>query len=180
MKSADIDGTSVSRPPSSIPTARPGCGFSSIELLLVLAITATLSLIALPRFATARDAYHADAAANRLLADLTAARAMARTEDRLVVVKFDPGGDHYVFDNEPDPDRPGKEYAVDLGLAPYNADLVGATFDGANDVAFDRYGAAVSVPGSKALGEPGTITLRSGIASRVIVLDAATGRARRE
>ena len=72
-----------------IATRAARAGFSLLELVIVLAIVATLATIAAPRYGASLAAYRVESAARRIVADLALARSMARTENRRVIVKFD-------------------------------------------------------------------------------------------
>jgi prepilin-type N-terminal cleavage/methylation domain-containing protein len=152
---------------------------SLLELVMVMAIIATVATIAAPRYAMSLAAYRADAAARRIVADLGMARVMARTEGRRVRVKFDntANKDLYFFEDEPDPHDPEEDYTVDLQKDPYRAELVLIDFDTKEEVAFDAYGAAVKHDSGKPFAGPGTIVVASGGIQKTITVDTATGKA---
>lgn len=147
-------------------------GFSLVELALVLAILATVALVAAPRYAGALANYRADAAGRRVVADLELARATARQTSAAVSVTFDAAAARYSFVGLPDPDRRGTPYAVDLAADPYHARLSAVTLQaggaGGATITFDGYGSA---------NVSGAIEVSSGGVTRMVEIDAATGKA---
>ncbi len=141
-------------------------GFSLLELVLVVAILATLGAIAAPRYATALDRYHADATARRIVADLELARATARNTSSSVTVTFDPGLNTYVMTGVDSPDHPGNYATLVLSDAPYRSQLVATGFGGDDELVFDGFG----VPD---LG--GVVLIECGAESRTIAVDDETG-----
>jgi type IV fimbrial biogenesis protein FimT len=142
--------------------------FSLVELVTVIAIIAILSAIAVPRYVSAQQHYRAEAAAHRVISDLTLARSRANTTSSPQKVVFLVAAGQYEMPGFTDPDRPGQTYTVRLADAPYKASLVTADFGGASEVTFDGYG----VP-----NQGGNITVRAGDYERTVVLNANTGKA---
>lgn len=162
----------------------PRRAFSMLELTLVLAITATLSAIAVPRFARSIARARADAAAARIVADLELARTRARAASRPREVRFTAGASSYVLISEPTATSTGAAYLVDLAASPYSARLTSVTISSAPSA-----GAAVATtalsPTARtivfdAFGTPvrGAVLLLSvGSERRRITLDPSGGRA---
>jgi len=157
---------------SSRPTMRSRA-FTLIELLIVLSVIGTVSLIAVPRYARSLERYQADAAARRIVADLQRAQARARTKGAHVTVAFDTDLDRYEIPDVPSLKDPTSGTVVEVGAAPFRATLVTAAFDNpvaadlTSDVIFDGYG----MPDSG-----GSVLIRAGDVTRTIVLDAETGK----
>lgn len=150
-------------------------GFSLIELVMVIAILATMSAIAVPRYANALTNYRVDSAARRIVADLAYAQSQARESSSSRTVSFDTASDSYRLNDVADIDRSSGAYVIDLRGEPYRATLVSAVFDDSSDVAdlldevvFNGYG----LPDSG-----GTIVVTVGTTSKTIVLDPDTGQA---
>jgi prepilin-type N-terminal cleavage/methylation domain-containing protein len=163
----------MTRPPNPLP-ARLALGFSLVELMLTLAIIALLSAIAVPRIANSAAGSRASAAAQRIAADLNMARSRANITSTALTVTFTFATNQYQIPGIPDLVQPTSTYTVNLADEPYRAVLTSTTFTGstqttgAAQLSFNGYG----VPSSG-----GTITISSGNASKVITIDAGSGRA---
>jgi prepilin-type N-terminal cleavage/methylation domain-containing protein len=141
-------------------------GFNLVELVLVLAITALVSAIAVPRYAKSVSRYRADSAARRVAADLALAQSHASTAGKPQSVVFVARG--YQMPGMPHLD--GKsygDYTVDLGADPYGVSRVAAEFGGDAVVKFDLYGAPDT---------GGSVVLTVGDFRRVIVLAPESGK----
>ena len=143
-------------------------GFSLLELVIVIVIVGMLAAVAIPRFASAAVRQRADAAARRVVADLTLARRHAEQSSAEQTVIFEVGAGRYRLLGYIDPDRPGSEYEVRLDREPYQAAIVAADFDGNAHVTFDGYG----LPNAG-----GSVVLRVGDEVRTVTLDSQTGEA---
>jgi len=143
-------------------------GFSILELVLVIAIVATLGAIAIPRYAQATDRYRTDAAARRIVADLSLAQSQARTSSMSQVVSFSPYSDSYQIHWTAGLDQSTEPYVVDLSEAPYHARLLEARFGYESYIVFDGWG----IPSTD-----GMIVLMSGSTKKYILIDPETGKA---
>ncbi len=147
---------------------RPPTGFSLLELVLVLALVATLAAIAAPRYGKAVARYRTEMAARRIVSDLSYARKRAQIRSASQVITFRPASDDYEIDGAASLDDASASYIVKLSDAPYRTSLVSATFGGDAAVTFDGYG----VPSAG-----GQIVISTGEYRKTIVLDAASGKA---
>lgn len=161
----------------------PARGFSMLELTIVLAITATLSAIAIPRFARSIARSRADAAAARLAADLELARTRARATSRPREVRFAAGTSAYVLQGEPTPTTTGAAYLVDLGASPYFARLTRVTIAAATQTGAAVSPVAAAAPARTivfdAFGTPvrgAVVDIAVGDQRRRVTLDPASGR----
>ena len=146
-----------------------GPAFTLLELLVVLIVMGVLASIAVPRYAQSLVHQRLEAAARRLIVDLTYAQRRARSTGVSVTVSFNPNTDAYTLVGVADPDHGGADYEVQLRGEPYQAAIVSADFDGDTEVIFDGYGAPDS---------GGTVIVQVGGYQKTITLDADTRMAR--
>jgi prepilin-type N-terminal cleavage/methylation domain-containing protein len=124
------------------------CGFSLVELVLVLSIMAVLAAIAMPRIGQSAARLRLENSAARVAADLEHARALAAASSRPVQLEFNPGSGAYaVFSGGQRLSR------VSLAQAPFGAVIERVSGDEPNSVVFDGRGRT---------GASTTIRLRSG------------------
>ena len=142
----------------------PAPAFSLLELVLVMAILAVVSAIAMPRMAQASARYRVETAARRVAADLNLARtkALSASTSQSVVFTLSPAG--YRLVGLADIDHPAQEYQVSLSAQPYTCELLQAGFAGSTSVLFDGYGRPNS---------GGTIELRCGGWNKILTLEAS-------
>ena len=155
------------RPP---PRARLGTAraFSLLELVIVAMIIALMAGIAVPRFSSAMARQRLDAAARRIVADLSLARRQARTSTTSQTVSFDVKTNSYRLVGMAHPNRAATEYQVSLSEEPYQAILVSADFGGDAEIVFDGYG----MPDTD-----GFVLIQVGSRQEQIGVDADTGKA---
>jgi prepilin-type N-terminal cleavage/methylation domain-containing protein len=147
---------------------RRQAGFTMVEVVIVVLIVSILVAAAAPRLADSLYYYRAEAAAERIRADLELARKHAVTSSANQQVAFSTAADHYTLVNVPDPDHASLQYEVRLSHAPYRASLSSVDFGGDEMVQFDGYG----VPDSG-----GTVVIQAGAYQKTVTLDPDSGRA---
>ena len=140
--------------------------FSLLEVVLVLLILATLSMLAVPRYAASLNYYRADLASKRIAADLAMARNNAWASGTRRTATFDVGGSSYVLAGIRGLDRATADYAVGLSGDPYYAQILSVSFEGQSSVTFDGYG----MP-----DRGGQIVVRVGSVQKTVVLDRNSG-----
>ena len=141
-------------------------GVTLIDLAITVLVVGILAAAAVPRFAGALHVYRVDAAAKRLAADLNFARDQAIATSVARTVTFDSAGTRYTLSGIADPDKPSQTYAVTLSAEPY---VVSAAVSlTSRSVTFNIYGRP---------DHGGTVTVSSGGVSKVVTVDATTGRA---
>ena len=151
---------------NSFRRARGVPAFNVVELVLVVAITAMVAAIAVPRYANSLARYRADSAARRVAADLALAQNHATTAGRPQSVVF--VARSYQMAGLPHLD--GKsygDYTVDLGADPYGVTRVAAEFGGDATVKYDLYGAPDT---------GGSVVIEVGDVRKVVVLSPDSGR----
>ncbi|MEL7089301.1 MAG: GspH/FimT family pseudopilin [Planctomycetota bacterium] len=150
------------------PDPTRAAGFTLVELTLTLIIVGLVAAIGVPRYAHALANYRANAAAQRVVADIQHARAHAKAHSVDTTLRFGTGNDRVLILEMEQLDDPNQAYTTDLAEEPYESQLTAADFDGDQYLIFDGYGRPDS---------GGTVTLRCGAARRVITVDPDTGKA---
>lgn len=142
-------------------------GFSLLELVIVVAIIATVSALAIPRYVWSLNRYRAGALAQRIAADLAYIAADAKASSAARYVWFVPD-QWYLAISAPDPNHNNDSYyLVQTTLDPYRAYILKVSFEGYTQFTFDGYGKP---------DRGGTIVVGSGEATATITLDKATGK----
>lgn len=152
-------------------TVVPRCdrlGFSLIELVLVLVIVAIMAGVAVPRFTGSNTRLRSAAVAQRIAADLAAARGRARSLSTSQTVIFNLVANTYELPGLQSLDRAASPYVVELSNEPYKATVVSADFAGAPQIIFDGYGHP---------DNGGSVVVRVGEVLKTIVVDPQTGMA---
>ena len=144
------------------------CGFSMLELVLVLAIMTTLAAIGAPRYQASLIRYRADLAARRIVADLELAQATAKAKGSSITVIINQSTETVVLSGQAGLDPHVAEYCTKLSESPYRANITESSFPTDNNIIFDGWG----IPDSG-----GTAVLTVGSETRTITVDAYTGRA---
>jgi prepilin-type N-terminal cleavage/methylation domain-containing protein len=144
--------------------------FTLIELVIVIAAIAILSLIAIPKYASAVNRYRVDIAAKRVVSDLALARASARANGVDLVVNFATPANGYTLVGVAAADGKAGDYTVKLSDEPYKVSLGSAAFGtpATTSVTFTKYGTPKAAGG---------VIVSSGDYSKTVLLDGITGRA---
>lgn len=130
-----------------------GRGFSLLELVLVIVVTATLGGIALPRMSASTGHARVEQGADRIEAFIDEACRIARATSKTAVVTIDTTEDTMELA------AGARTIVLALGDAPYHADITAASFKGGKILTIDGMG----VPNSG-----GTVTIASASSQRVI------------
>jgi len=154
-----------------VPFCAPRRGVTAVELVVVILILAIVAAAAVPRYADNLMRARVDAAARRIVADLTAAQARAKATSSSQTVTFvvPPQGSQYQIVGMKDPDHPGAAYVVDLAASPYQVSLSSVNLGGDTTLVYNGYG----VPDSA-----GAIVVQAGNYTKTITIDPSTGIAK--
>jgi len=150
---------------------RSDCGFTLVELTIVLLVMVLIASIAAPTYYNAMNFRYVEASARRVQVDLELVKQLARETGSPATLSFDVASESYRV-----PPLKGlaagasSRTLVDLGGDPYHCDVLTAVIGGQPWVTFDRFG----MPHSD-----GGITLQSGGHTRTVLIDS-TGETRIE
>lgn len=152
-----------------LTTRQPRRGVTLIDAVISLLIISILAGIAVPQYANALAGHRLEAAASRIVADLSLARRQAQMSGTSQTVMFEPSDGHYHLVGLQHLDRAGEEeeYQVFLFQEPYKATIVSAVFGADAEIIFDGHG----VPDTG-----GTITIQAGVRKKTINIDSATAQ----
>jgi prepilin-type N-terminal cleavage/methylation domain-containing protein len=148
-------------------------GYSLVEMVIVVVIIGIAASIALPRYHSARLSFRAEAAAQRICAELNAARGRALATSATVAIRFDQDAvflEVVARDNEDDTEFVLSR--VPLADPPYEAVIdgldLGADGDNNTEIRYDGHGRP---------DNPGIIRVRAGDVLRSVQIDPETGAA---
>src|SRR5690349_2329529 len=128
----------------ALTTSIPRRGLSLVEVVMVMAITVIVAMIALPRYAQSIARYRADMAARRVAADLALAQSTARAASTARTVQFDATTSTYQLLGISDITRSTVDTQVRLTNEPFRTSIVSADFGGSPNITFNGFGAPSS------------------------------------
>src|SRR4051812_20278027 len=111
-------------------------GFTVMELTIVMLIVGILGAIAIPQYSASLSRYAAEAAAQRVVADLGLAQASGRTSSKNETTLFNVLQNTYQMAGVRNAEPAATTYLVDLNRPPYQARLVSVAFGNATQVTF--------------------------------------------
>ena len=141
-------------------------GFSLVEFVLVLSIMAVLAGIALPRYGRGAARFRVEAAAKRVASDFQQAQQRAKAASGPCVLTFATATATTTTTLPTVGGVAGRTLTTRLGVPPYGASIVSATFGAGSTVTFDGYG-------NPSVG--GTVVVKSGNETRTITVAAVSG-----
>lgn len=147
--------------------SRRNKAFTLVELVLMLAIISILAAIAGPRYVNSLSLYRAQAAAQRIAADINLARWQAHAASGQSIV-FNLTSNNYSLPGVSGLPGQPSPYTVTLSSDPYGATLTSATFGSGTTLTYDQYGQPSSA---------GTVVVQSGSFSKTVTVDPNTGLA---
>jgi type II secretory pathway pseudopilin PulG len=137
--------------------------------VLVLAIMAIVTAMAVPRYSSSISRYRADAAARRIASDLEMAQSRAYSRNTMQSVIFSIGSNSYEVVGISDLNHPAQPYVVRLNEPPYSATLKAVNFGGESTVSFDAFGQPMNA---------GSVVVSVGSEQRTVTLDPSSARAK--
>ncbi len=152
-------------------TKLPDSGFTLIELILCLAITVILTLLAVPNFKALSAQFRLEGAVQKMISDLRLARQLANTKRIPVLVRLDPGQERYTLEKQ-EGSLSSIIFTVDFKNPKeklQGIDLVGSTKG--NRLVFSPHGTTNTWT---------TITLRDSIGKEKKITLIGTGRVKRK
>ena len=158
-------GSAAPRPGRAEQSGHHGRGMTLFELVMVMAIVAMVTTIAIPHYANSQTRYRVDAAAQRVMANVRFGQALAQAQSQAVVIDFDPATDRLTI---PGAGPAGIDLVIQLAGPPYQADLATADFAGIPTLQFDGYGNPSS---------GGSVQVRVADITRTVLVDPDTGKA---
>jgi Tfp pilus assembly protein FimT len=148
-------------------------GFTIVELCVTVLIIAILGAIGVPRYAASLCRYRVDSAARLIAADVARTQSLARITSATQTITFNFAASSYTIAMT-DPDRPNRNYSVDLTQAPYDVKFVtGSLTKGTVNAAGL---ATISFTGLGVPSTGGTLVISCGSATRTLTLDPDTGQ----
>lgn len=115
-------------------------GFTLVELIVVVAIIATVGSIGLVRYSNSLTRYRLTIAAERIAADIELTRTRARTASALRSIVFDVSNNTYRITSETMTPKSLSPYVVNLASEPFHLTLATASFAGDEKLTFDAFG----------------------------------------
>jgi prepilin-type N-terminal cleavage/methylation domain-containing protein len=142
---------------------RLSAGFTLVELVMVLTITAIIGAMAVPRYSRSLYRYRVDSAARRVAADLELCRSYAKANSSTQTLVFNTSGSTYTgsfagFTSS-------GSYLVSLADSPYRVTLTSVSLTSSNSVSFDGFGKPSIT---------GTIGLTLGGYTKYVAIDSST------
>jgi prepilin-type N-terminal cleavage/methylation domain-containing protein len=154
------------------------CGFTLVEILVVVAIITIAAMMAIPMMSSAAS-IQIRSAANMIAADLEYAKSMAISRGQNFSVVFDEATDSYSIKNQDGdtiahPVKKRFDYIIDFqdeGLD--KVDIWDVDFDSTSEVKFDYLGSPYN--GSGGPLNSGSISLQAGGMTATITVEPVTG-----
>ena len=155
------------------------CGFTLVELLIVIAIISIAALTAIPMMSSAAS-MQIRSAANMMTADLEYAKSMAISRAQYFSVVFDAGAESYRIEDQygnvlPHPVKKGFDYEIDFQNDGRlnKVDIISVDFDSTSEVKFDYLGSPWN--GNDNPLNNGVINLQAGSTNTIITVEPVTG-----
>lgn len=156
------------------PGRRANCGFSYVELVIVVLVLGIMAAVAGPSCGRALARARVDSVARRMAADLEYARCYAMLNSKTCSVAFISSPGSYSMTGVPHPDHPYQSYAVALANLDSGVVFKTITFNSMTSIQFNDYGQPLV--GSPAVPlTSGTVELQLGSELSVVTVNPSTG-----
>ncbi len=165
---------------STKPTTAVGdCGFTIVEVLVVMIIIALAAMLAIPMMSSA-GSMQIKSAANLIASDLEYAKSLSISRGQVFSVVFDETNETYQIEDQDGnvidhPVKKGFTYSMNFGADSNleRVDIYSVNFDGTNEVKFDYLGSPYNGSGTSL--NNGIISLRAGTIVTTINVEPITG-----
>jgi prepilin-type N-terminal cleavage/methylation domain-containing protein len=155
------------------------CGFSLVEILVVVVIIAIAAMMAIP-MAGSVSSTQIQSAANIIAADMEYTKSMAISKCQNYMVVFDKTTERYWITDQngnviAHPVKKGFNYIMDFRNESRlnEVDIVSASFNGTSTIKFDYLGSPYDGSGNPL--SSGVVTLRAGGKTTTVVVEPITG-----
>jgi type II secretion system protein H len=152
--------------PRVLPSRTRRSGLSLIELTVVSLLVGIIAVIGSLRYADALSRHRVRRSAERIAAELQAARHTARARGQVVTISFNAVNQSFTVTGIANPDHPSAAYTKSLADGSLSAAITAVNFGGDAVIQFNTFG----VPDSG-----GSLTLSSGTATQIVAVTAGTG-----
>ncbi len=149
-------------------TRRNSCGFTLVEIVMVILLLGIIAAIAVPRFSDSLADLQAAAIARQIAQDIATVRRVARVTSTTKSISFDSADQTYTLNGVSNPDRRSDAYVVSITTHAPQATFGVINLGGDALLTFNGFG----LPDSG-----GTIDVQVGQATKQVVIDAVTGSA---
>jgi Tfp pilus assembly protein FimT len=141
-------------------------GMTLLELTIVIFVLSVMTAIGAIRYVSALETFRVQRSAERIAADIDAARQAARSRNQAITIAFNIGTQSYSISGLVNPDQRSAGFTAVPNDNVLATQILSANFGGDANLQFNNFG----FPDSG-----GLVTLRSGAAQQTVTIAAGTG-----